>query len=58
MPETTNRPIASVPAAPGRQPVVQHRGVARICDDLGFHAIHFIDHLLAHSRYDQRHLES
>ena len=48
MPETTTRPIRF--GALLRQADNQWSSIAesaRICDDLGFHAIHFIDHLLA-----------
>jgi len=48
MPETTNRPIrfgALLRQADNRWSSIAES--ARICDDLGFHAIHFIDHLLA-----------
>ena len=47
MPETT-RPIrfgALLRQADNRWSTIEES--ARICDDLGFHAIHFIDHLLA-----------
>ena len=48
MPETTTRPIrfgALLRQADNRWSSIAES--ARICDDLGFHAIHFIDHLLA-----------
>jgi F420-dependent oxidoreductase-like protein len=48
MPETTARPVRF--GALLRQTDNQWSRIAeaaRICDDLGFHAVHFIDHLLA-----------
>ena len=48
MPETTTHPIRF--GALLRQADTRWSSIAesaRICDDLGFHAIHFIDHLLA-----------